>query len=395
MDNLIISNSKYRNGVSIMRKILINLFDEHNENGLIAIDKFKPDKVIYLIDNTKNDLYEQTYGCYERMFNNVTFESFKIRNGDISGINELINSINDEIIINVTGGERINSLILLNIALHKKCNTIYIDILTKTIYRFGSNLSKSNEEISDFYISDILKTSGSEIIMDSTELSNYKDIICITKKIYENLDVWDKYKKVLYNTQVFIHDYLNENRITVELNHLNAYEIKLLRICLDYLHKLKSIRYEENQNSIEVFFLKSYIKGFIFKSGTWLEILTNIVVNEIREIDEVKNGVTFLWKEQNGRIRNELDILAVKDSVLICISCKDSEKYDENALNELEVYSKRIGGKNTKKILVATKPPCKKCVYERAKAMGIHLVIVDSDIDVFRKNLSNIINDKN
>lgn len=59
------------------------------------------------------------------------------------------------------------------------------------------------------------------------------------------------------------------------------------------------------------------------------------------------------------------------------------------------MYSKRIGGKNTKKILVATKPPCKKCVYERAKAMGINLVIVNSDINIFRKNLSNIINDRN
>ena len=343
-----------------MRRILINLFDTHNENGLIAIDKFKPDKVIYLIDDTKNDLYEQIYECYKRMFNNVIFENFKIKNGDINSINELINSINDEIIVNVTGGERINSLILLNVALSKKCNIIYIDILTKTIYRFGSNLSKSNEEISDFYISDILKASGSEIIMDSTELSNDKDVICITKKIYENLDVWYKYKKALYNTQAFIHDYFNENRITVNLKYLNAEEIKLLRICLDYLHKLKSISYEENKNIIEVIFSNRNIKGFIFKSGTWLEILTNIVVNEIREIDEVKNGVTFLWKEQKGKIRNELDILAVKDSVLICISCKDSEKYDENALNELEVYSKRIGGKNIKKILVSTKPPCKK-----------------------------------
>lgn len=395
MDNLIIGNSKYRNGVSIMRRILINLFDIHNENGLIAIDKFKPDKVIYLIDDTKDDLYEQTYECCKRMFNNVIFESFRIRNGDISGINELINSINDEIIVNITGGDRINSLILLNIALFKKCNIIYIDILTKTIYRFGDNLSKTNEEISDFYIGDILKTSGSEIIMDSTELSNDKNVICITKRIYENLDVWYKYKKVLYNTQAFIHDYFNDTKITVDLKYLNREEIKILRICLDYLYRLESIKYEENKNIIEVSFLNKYIKGFIFKSGTWLEVLTNIVINEIREIDEVKSGVTFLWKDQNGKIKNELDILAVKDSVLICISCKDSEKYDENALNELEVYSKRIGGKNTKKILVATKPPCKKCVYERAKAMGINLVIVNSDINIFRKNLSNIINDRN
>lgn len=376
-----------------MSRILINLFDIHNENSLIAIDKFRPDKVIYIIEDKQDNLYKQICECCKSIFNNVVFESFKINNGDINSINELMNNIEGEVIINITGGSRINSLILLNSALYKKCNIIYIDILRKTIYKFGKNISKHEEEISDFYIDDILKTSGSEVMMDSTELSNNKDVISITWKIYKNLELWYKYKKVLYNTQVFINDYFYEDKMIINLKYLKQDEIKLLKICLNYLMELKSIKYINNKDLIEVIFLNKYIKGFIFKSGTWLEVLTNIVINEIREIDEVKSGVIFLWKEQQRNIRNELDIVAVKDSVLICISCKDSEKYDENALNELEVYSKRIGGKNTKKILVATKPPIKKCIYERAKVMGIHLVITDSDINIFKKQLSNIIND--
>ena len=44
-----------------------------------------------------------------------------------------------------------------------------------------------------------------------------------------------------------------------------------------------------------------------------------------------------------------------------------------DALNELDVYSKRIGGNTVKKILVATKQPLKECVSERAKAMDIRL----------------------
>ena len=36
--------------------------------------------------------------------------------------------------------------------------------------------------------------------------------------------------------------------------------------------------------------------------------------------------------ERMQKIRNELDVIAVKDSVLICISCKDSEKYDERCI---------------------------------------------------------------
>lgn len=376
-----------------MSRVLINLFDINNENSLIAIDKFKPDKVIYLVDSNKNDLYEDTCKFCKEIFANTIFECFNISNGDFDAINKLINSVDGEVIVNITDGSRINSLILLNISLIKKIRVVYLDILNKEIYSFGDNISKTNEEMSDFYINDILKTNGSEIIMDSTDLSRNKDIIDITKKIHHNLEIWYKYKKILYNTNVFIHDYfVNEYRITINLKHLKTDEIKLLEICLNYLYKLRCVEYKGNSDLIEVFFLNKYIKGFIFKTGTWLEVLTNIVINEITEVDEVKSGVVFLWKDQQEKIRNELDIVAVKDSVLICISCKDSEKYNENALNELEVYSKRIGGKNTKKILVATKPPYKKCIYERAKAMGINLIIVDSDINEFRKKISNIIN---
>lgn len=76
---------------------------------------------------------------------------------------------------------------------------------------------------------------------------------------------------------------------------------------------------------------------------------------------------------------------------MLCISCKDSDKYDEDALNELEVYSNRLGGRHCIKILVATKKPIKKSVIDRAKEMNINLVIVDKDINKFRKEISMII----
>ena len=44
-----------------------------------------------------------------------------------------------------------------------------------------------------------------------------------------------------------------------------------------------------------------------------------------------------------------------------------------------------------KKILVATKVPCKECVKERAKAMGINLIILGKDINNFKNELRNVI----
>lgn len=116
-----------------------------------------------------------------------------------------------------------------------------------------------------------------------------------------------------------------------------------------------------------------------------------MITNEIKEVDEVKSGLIFSWGKDAREIKNELDVVAIRDSVLICISCKDSDKYDEDALNELNVYSDRLGGKDTIKILVATKEPTKTTVRKRAQEMGIKLIILDKDINKFKKILRNSI----
>ena len=265
-------------------------------------------------------------------------------------------------------------------------------MLASKWYNLGEKISEVKSKFNDIYLDDILKISGANMIVDSTDLSKRKDIINITKKIYSNLDIWYKYKQRLYDNSIFIHDYKDNKKIIIDLRLLNKTELCILDRCLEYLLNKNEIIYKNENDTIIVEFLNNYLKGFIFKSGTWLEVLTNVVVEEISEIDEVRNGVVFLWDDKENKVKNELDVLAVKDSVLICISCKDSEKYDENALNELAVYSDRLGGKKTRKILVATKPPCKECVMNRAKAMNIDIVVLERNIEKFKKTLIEIIN---
>ncbi|MCR4944955.1 MAG: DUF1887 family protein, partial [Clostridium sp.] len=111
-------------------------------------------------------------------------------------------------------------------------------------------------------------------------------------------------------------------------------------------------------------------------------------------VDEVRCGVLFSWGINVQNVKNEIDVIAIKDSVLICISCKDSDKYDENALNELSIYSERLGGKDSLKILVAAKKPEKITIVERAKEMNIHLVVLeDNNINYLEKKLRQIVNE--
>ena len=133
----------------------------------------------------------------------------------------------------------------------------------------------------------------------------------------------------------------------------------MVKKALKYFKRIDGLEYSEERDKINVEFKNNYLKGFLFKSGTWLEVVTHLVMKEIAQVDETRSGLVFNWSKDATEVRNELDVVSIKDSILICISCKDSEKYDEDALNELQVYSERLGGENVIKILVATKPPLK------------------------------------
>lgn len=378
---------------NIMDKVLVNLFDKHNQGSLLAIDKIRPDKVIYIIDKEIGNLFKEIELCENSLHSNIKFENHIIDEENVLEIKNILRDLSiKDTVINVTGGKRIYSLVLLNEALNRGFKSIYIDVLNKLIYEFGcSSIKKDRFEFMDLSINNMLELTGTNLITDSTVLSEKNEIKDITKKIYKNLEVWYKHKQKLYDNKIFIHDCYNTNKLYVKLSNLNFEEKSLLNKCLIYLKQIKVVQYNNTDNKIEINFLKDYVRSFIFKSGTWLEVLTNMIVRDITEIDEVKSGVIFLWKECNNKVRNELDVLAVKDSVFICISCKDSEKYDEDALNELEVYSKRLGGNTVKKILVATKMPCKQCVVERAKAMNINLIILGRDINRFRSSIKSVI----
>ena len=377
-----------------MNKVLVNLFDRLKQGSLLAIDKIKPDKVIYIIDKEMESLFKEIEACEEKIYPKIKFENHVIDMNNIFNIKNILEKLCvNETIVNVTGGKRIYSLVLFNESLNLGFKTVYADVLNKFLYEFGPNITKKTFEFRDLSLDNMLQLTGTNLITDSTTLSEKSDIVAITKKIYENLSLWYKNKQKLYNNSIFIHDCYSPNLVSIKTDNLNFEDRKILNSCLLFLKQQGGIEYSSLCNEIEVRFLNDYLKGFIFKSGTWLEVLTNTIVKEITEVDEVKSGVIFLWKECNRKVRNELDVLAVKDSVFICISCKDSEKYDEDALNELEVYSKRLGGNSVKKILVATKEPCKQCVIERAKAMNINLIILDKDINRFRKSMRSVILD--
>ena len=376
-----------------MINILISQVDEHNESNILATKEFNPEIVYLIKDKSYQDKENTLKIYYEKNFKNVKLEFLDMEEGNKSALEEIIDNVKEKnIIVNLTGGKRINSLILLDICLKNKIKTLYIDIKKQIMYEFKDNIVMYEKTFEDLEIDDIVKASGGKIVEDSSELCNKKDLIYFAEQISNNLELWHKYKQQLYEASIFEHDKNELQRIYIHTETLENKEINLLDKILSKFKEMNEITYRKENDKITVNFNNNYLKAFIFKSGTWLEIETNKLINNIEEIDEAKNGVMFLWDDENQFVRNELDVVAVKDSVPIFISCKDSDKYNEMALNELNVYATKFGGENAYKILVATKEPIKSPVKIRAKEMGIYLIIFDGNEEKFIKAVKKIIN---
>lgn len=374
--------------------LLINQLDEHNEVGLLLAQKYKVKSVVMLYKNKEKKKLDKFKELYID-FNNIEVIDELIDEDNYDNLKNIISKYKEkEIIINLTGGNRITSLIMLKIAIELNIQCVYVDLLKKRRYIFDKEYRIIEQPLEDISISDVIHLSGSNITLDSTSLAEKSDIQEFTKVILSNLDIWHKYKQKLYDNNIFKHDYKDTSRISINKCLVESEELKLIYNILNYLREKNEVEFIEDKDNIEVLFKNDYLKGFIFKSGTWLEVLTTLVVQSIEDIDEVKSGLTFYWGDDLKRVRNELDVVAIRDSVLICISCKDSDKYDEDALNELQVYSERLGGKNAIKILVATKQPVKKTVLDRAKEMNINIVTLYKNIDIFKKALIDLIKKK-
>ena len=380
---------------SLMKfNLLINQLDEHNEVGILLAQKYKIKSVVMLYRNKEKKKLDKFKELYLDL-NRIEVIDELIEEDNYDNLKNIISEYKEEeIIINLTGGNRITSLIMLKIAIELNLQCVYVDLLKKRRYIFDKEYRIIEQPLEDISISDAIHLSGANITLDSTSLAEKSDIQEFTKAILSNLDIWHKYKQKLYDNNIFKHDYKDTSRININKCLVENEEFKLIYSILNYLKEKNEIEFMEDKDNIEVVFKNDYLKGFIFKSGTWLEVLTTLVVQSIEDIDEVKSGLTFYWGDDLKRVRNELDVVAIRDSVLICISCKDSDKYDEDALNELQVYSERLGGRNAIKILVATKQPVKKTVLDRAKEMNINIVILDKNIDIFKRGLIDLIKKK-
>ena len=402
----------------------IEFFDETASENVSACLTYAPDRVIYIGDKAK--LINKHIDNYKKVFAergyNIEFqvEPFFTYNIDdaVKLLTRLVETY-DDCVFDITGGEEILILALgmvcsqhpkKNIQIHKlnlKNNMIYdCDKDGTTIYRDIPTLS----------IEENVKIYGGEVVYGGIdEEKTYKwnldadflnDIDLIWNICKGNVRFW--------NMQIGIFEAVNaigalsEDGLTVTasraalehylLQHKAKY--KKAKGIINYLlrHGLLTYFADEDEKTVTVAFKNTQVKKCLTKAGQALEMKVYVTALSVADkngkpvYDDVLNGVTIDWDgefhdEKTEGVydtENEIDIMMMRDTVPIFVSCKNGIVTAEE-LYKLDTVAKRFGGPYAKKVLVATSIDCLKeagkYFRQRATDMNIQLIENIQDLD--------------
>jgi len=216
--------------------------------------------------------------------------------------------------------------------------------------------------------------------------------------------LWNICKKdtSLWNTQVGLISAIDKNLPKESPMLFGANELKMKRLV-----EQKQIKGTLNRRFLEALedkrlisdlvlgekitfrFKNQTIKNCLTKSGLILELFVTLKAKECKDeegnlvYNEVLTGVVIDW---DGKLKigepdvwNEIDVLLIRGLTPVFISCKNGDFHTEE-LYKLAIVSERFGGKNAKKVIIATdlENMGNKGQYIRLRAAEMGIKIIDN-----------------
>jgi hypothetical protein len=237
-------------------------------------------------------------------------------------------------------------------------------------------------------VDEVLEVEGFDIEESTEELMNSPVMSDMLQFVQEDIGRWDELRYLLKNNYIPNGDWI-ELGSRIKINYQKGSPIESFVSFLERKGYVKERVITRNQLHLRI--PEAIVRSFIQTAGLWLEALTYRVIHSFSFIDDTKADVRFVWGHAPCGVVNEIDVMATADSRMIFISCKDMDNPSTGMLNELEVYAQRIGGSQGIKLLITARKPHSRHFFERAKAMGIHLIWLGHDIQAFSRVLNQVL----
>ena len=157
------------------------------------------------------------------------------------------------------------------------------------------------------------------------------------------------------------------SRIPADEDLLQAFEK------LGFLADLKI----EKEKEVSFRFADEQLRFWLRDQGSVLELYTWKACRDTELFYDVRCSTIVEWDsaENRDKVTNEIDVMAVKDTIPVFISCKTCA-IDTVAINELAILRDRYGGSAAKAIIISTEN-CRAITLRRANALNIDIITLN------------------
>ncbi len=392
---------------------LIEFYDKAKIENIAGALLLRADKLILIGDNQKT--ITKSIPVYQNLLEkrNIKTEILykTVNKNNLSVIVEQLSLIveeNDDCIFDLTGGEDLY-LVAIGILMEKYRDRIQchrFNFKNSTITDCDSDGNVAKAESFDISIEENILLYGGKISSDEKSINFVfdDDFNCDVEKIWniskEDQKRWNSASGTIGDIlmlcnkssglDVRFERALAEDEVKRTGNYygLNDYFLK---------------RLEENElifslvlgDEISFRFKNEAVKNAISTPGKMLEIAVASKISAIKDNDgnklynDVKVGVLIDWdtdESDAASTLNEIDVLAMKDTIPVFISCK-SGLFDTNELYKLKSVASRFGDDYAKCVLVATSMERLKNndKYIRSRADDMKIRIID-DFDTMEES---------
>lgn len=384
-------------------KTLVEIFDGSPVENVIAGLRFKPEKIIFV--GFKNLMKEKTKKAIADLFNkkNISTELvFEIvPRYDFEEITHRLCEItekNEDCWFDLSGGKDITLAAMGLVSQKNNIPMFQINVNTGNVIKLKGCDSLSETEKSYLTISEAVALNGCSVMHNPPEDFNWdltddfkSDIEKMWQICKKDCEKWNWQSISLKNSELYF-SLNNDLSIKIDKAEFRKHG-RANFIDGAFMSKLKKegliLDYTNNKTLVSFRYKNKQVYECITKAGNILELYAYMLICEISSenpgrYDDADIGVYIDWDgiiHPNVPgvydIKNEVDIVVMRDLVPVFISCKNGDVHKE-ALYELETVANRFGGKYARKYMIASyissNPQSRKYIIQRAKDMNINLI---------------------
>lgn len=384
-------------------KTLVEIFDVCPVENVIAGMRFKPQKIVFV--GSENLMKEKTKRAISEFFVkkniNTKLEFETVPHYDFEEISRILTEItrkNEDCWFDLSGGRDITLAAMGAVCQKNNIPMFKINVNTGNVIKLKFCDTLPETEKSYLTISEAVALNGCSVIHNPPEDFNWSltddfkmDIEKMWSICKSDCEKWNWQSVTLKNSE---HYFSLGKNLFIEIDKAEFKKHGRANFIDDsFMNKLKSegliLDYTNNKTHVTFRYKNKQVYECITKAGNILELYAYMLICEISSenpgrYDDADIGVYIDWDgiihpDTPGiyDIKNEVDIVVMRDLVPIFISCKNGDVQKE-ALYELETVANRFGGKYARKYLIAsyinTNPQSRKYIIQRAKDMNINLI---------------------